>query len=140
MSSQIATIKEYYRRSDNFSPDLLDLFTDDFTFYYPKFGFGRGRKDFEQFAVGLLSSAKILVHPIEAMRFVEQGTSIVVEGIVEGELHSGAVWKAGTSAAGRFCSLFDFRNGLISRMHIYVDPDYGSMNSAGFLWGRDRDW
>lgn len=140
MSSQIETVKEYYMRSDRLSPDLLDLFTDDFTFYYPKFGVGCGREDFKVFADGLLSSAKTIVHPIGSMRFVEQGATIVVEGLVEGELHSGARWKAGSSAAGRFCSVFDFREGLISRMHIYVDPDYGSMNSSGFIWGRNRNW
>lgn len=140
MLSHIDTVKEYYARSDRGAPDLLDLFADDFTFYYPKFGIGQGREEFHEFASGLLSSAKTIVHPIESMRFVEQGTTVVVEGLFNGELHSGETWQGEETPTGRFCSVFDFKNGLISRMHIYVDPDYGSLNRAGFIWGVQRKW
>lgn len=140
MSSQIEAVREYYRRADAGASNLLDLFTPDFSFYYPKYGLGCGPADFSEFARGLLSSARSIVHPPESLRFIEHGSTVVVEGLIDGQLHSGETWKGGHTPTGRFCSVFDFEDGLIRRMHIYVDPDYGSLNKAGFFWGVQRKW
>jgi len=39
-----------------------------------------------------------------------------------------------TTPGGRFCSVFEFRDGKISRMYIYLDPDYAGVDSDRFLW------
>jgi hypothetical protein len=49
-------VREYYEGVDAGRPDLLDLFSDDIEFYFPKFGVGHGKQEFGQFATGLLGS------------------------------------------------------------------------------------
>lgn len=139
-SPRIMAVIDYFRRGDAGRPDMLDGFTDDFEFFFPKFGIGRGRDDFMAFAAGLVGSFKAFGHDIDGLRFIESGDSVVVEGTTRGEDREGATWEGGTTPGGRFCSVFEFRGALIARMHIYLDPDYTSRDEARFLWGRDRRW
>jgi hypothetical protein len=49
----------------------------------------------------------------------------------------GRIWDGGKTPGGRFCSVFDFADdGLISRMFIYLDPDYTSLDRDRFHWKR----
>ena len=138
-SPNVALIKEYFRRVD-LGEDAMPLFTNDFQFFYPKFGVTAGKEGFLEFVTGLFTMVKSISHPIETINFIEQGNQIVAEGLFHGETHSGTRWSPGTTPGGRFCSVFGILDGRIRRMHIYVDPDYGATNTAGFLWGRDRQW
>jgi hypothetical protein len=53
----------------------------------------------------------------------------------------GKSWAAGETPDGRFCNVFEFKGDLISRVHIYLDPDYVSEDQPRFLWGLDsRTW
>ena len=52
----------------------------------------------------------------------------------------GVEWDGGRTAAGRFCSVFEFRGPLVARMHIHLDPDYTGRDEDRFPWGRDRRW
>ncbi|MDB5715193.1 MAG: hypothetical protein JWO15_2590 [Sphingomonadales bacterium] len=138
-SPNVALVKEYFLRVDT-GEDVSPLFTEDFTFFYPKFGLTTGMQAFMEFATGLFTKVKSIGHPIATLNFIEQGDQLVAEGLFHGEMHSGAHWAPGETPAGRFCSVFGLRNGRIHRMHIYVDPDYAGSNAAGFLWGTDRKW
>jgi ketosteroid isomerase-like protein len=139
--AKIAIAREYYRRSDAGSPDLLDLFTEDAEIYFPKYGVGPARTAFAEAVAGLLTRLKSLVHPMTGYRYFPSGNALIVEGTTNGEALDGRTWTGGETPGGRFCSVLEFRGELISRMYIYLDPDYLSDNEEDFLWGRDgRRW
>jgi hypothetical protein len=140
-SKNVTTVKEYFRRGDAGRADLFDLFTEDFQFYFPKFGIGRGEAEFTELASKLLGTLKSISHDIGAMKFFEGPGFVVVEGTTEGEYGDGTRWSGGKTPGGRFCSVYEFReDGLINRVHIYLDPDYAGHDSDRFLWGTSRTW
>jgi hypothetical protein len=49
---------------------------------------------------------------------------------------SGKSWAGGKTPGGRFCNVFKFRDGRISSLHIYLDPDYTGEDEARFRWVR----
>ena len=53
---------------------------------------------------------------------------------------SGKSWAGGQTPGGRFCNLFKFRDGRISNLHVYLDPDYTGEDEARFRWGSNRPW
>jgi hypothetical protein len=59
------------------------------------------------------------------------GDLIVCEGTSHGE-HLDGPWSAGNPewGAGRWCDVFDIRDGLIWRCFIYLDPDYAGKDTA----------
>ncbi len=139
-SPKIATVKQYFRRGDAGRADLVEGFSNDFQFYFPKFGVGQGKTEFMDFITGLVGSLNSLAHDMDGMTFIESGDSVVVEGLTYGEDRLGGCWEGGKTPGGRFCSVFQFRGDLIVRMHIYLDPDYTSRDQGRFLWGKDRRW
>lgn len=53
----------------------------------------------------------------------------------------GQEWAAGETPGGRFGNVFEFRDGLISRVYVYLDPDDLGEDEARFRWGREvRTW
>jgi hypothetical protein len=49
--------------------------------------------------------------------------------------------RVSIAQGGHFCNVFEFRGDLISRVHIYLDPDYAGEDQPRFLWGLDgRTW
>lgn len=137
---RIAAVKAYFRRGDAGQSDMLDGFTENFEFYFPKFGIGRGKADFAEFAGGLIGSLNAIAHDIDGMRLVECGDIVLAEGETRGEDKAGVRWEGGKTPGGRFCSVFEFDGDLIARMHIYLDPDYTGRDEQHFLWGKDRRW
>lgn len=135
----VAVAKAYFRTVDA-GGDPTPLFHEKLDFYYPKFGRTVGTAAFGEFVGGIMGTLQSIAHPIETMAFTEQGDTVVVEGLMRGQTATGERWQGGETPAGRFCSVFAIRDGRIQRMHIYVDPDYGSRNAEGFVWGRDRSW
>ncbi|HEX8030139.1 MAG TPA: nuclear transport factor 2 family protein [Vicinamibacterales bacterium] len=134
LSTQKATVVRYYEQSDA-GRFPADLFTEDFEFYVPKFGVGRGIKEFETMASGV--SMKQFRHAIGEMLIVEDGRNVAVEGTSEGVTGTGVEWRGGRTPGGRFASLFRFNAaGLIERMYIYLDPDFAGDHAAGFRWNR----
>ena len=119
---------------------LFDLFTDDVQIYFPKYGLTRGKQGFHDFATGLLSSVSAMAHDLPNLNFIAGGDTVVVEGLTYGSDHEGRNWRGGATPGGRFCSVFEFSGDLISRMHIYLDPDYTGRDHDRFLWGMDRTW
>ena len=138
-SPNVAVVKEYFRRSDARRDDVFDLLHDDVEFYFPKHGIGRGKRQFARFGA-VLAGAMDIYHDQGGLRVIESGAHVVVEGTTYGRDASGQSWRGGESPGGRFCSVFEVRDGLIVRHYIYADPDYASRHRDGFLWGTDRRW
>ena len=134
--------EEYFRRADAGRADLTDLFTEDVEFFFPKFGVARGKAAFLDFVQGLLGTVLTISHDMGSLSYITSGQTVVVEGTTRGALRNGASWRGGSTPGGRFCSVFEFRDTLIARMYIYLDPDYGSADAERFLWRTDvsRRW
>jgi hypothetical protein len=134
-ASKVEIVREYYRRSD--AGDFpAELFTQDFQFYFPKFGVGHGAAEFIELAGGLMGATmKRAAHHRDALVFIEQRDLVAAEGTTEGLGADGIEWCGGKTPGGRFCSVFAFNpDGLIARMHIYLDPDYTSRDRDRFVW------
>jgi hypothetical protein len=127
-------IGEYFNRADAGRADVVDLFTDDFEFYFPKFGISTGKEAFVQFLQGFTSNVASIKHKTEDFRYVRAGSTVVVEGTTAGSLHAGESWDGGSTSGGRFCSVFELDGDLIARMYVYLDPDYGGAHRDLFLW------
>jgi hypothetical protein len=140
-SSQTDTIRELYLRMDAGRDDLYDLFTEDVQFYLPKFGIGRGKAELNRCAAGVAATLRSLAHEPDSFRFIEGSNGVVLEGFTTGETVSGSHFTGGQTPGGRFCGVYEFRGSLISRIFIYMDPDYGGADETRFLWGREgRQW
>ena len=61
--------------------------------------------------------------------------TFAVEGTSVGE-HRDGPWKAGEPehGAGRWCDVFEVRDGLIQRCFIYLDPDYAGKDTDRYPW------
>jgi ketosteroid isomerase-like protein len=134
-------ILEYFRRIDE-GAFAAELFTEDFQFYFPKFGIGRGPAAFLEMAGGLVGSLQRIAHLADRFQFTEADHMVAVEGMTEGAGADGVDWRGGSTPGGRFCSVFVFDDGgLIERMHIYLDPDYTGADKGRFLWPAEgRVW
>jgi hypothetical protein len=133
---QIASAKAYFAKVDK-GELPLDLFTADFEFFFPKYGVGRGPDEFREFAVGLWGAGLKSQHHRDELNYMASGRHVIVEGATVGSDAEGRTWDGGKTPGGRFCSVFDFADdGLISRMFIYLDPDYTSLDKDRFHWKR----
>ena len=133
-SERVAIVREYIRRIDlNDFP--AELFAEGFQFYVPKFGIGHGHAEFMEMATGFVSAYRGISHVIDLV--ADCGSVVLLEGRTSGEDAEGVAWRGGETPGGRFCSLFEFDgDGLIARMHIYLDPDYTSRDRERFRWDR----
>lgn len=123
-SPNASTIKRFYDINDGrITGDLAALFTDDVQLYTPHLGIAHG---LEGMAAGHLGRAMIkhMSHHVDEFKFVEQKDLVIVEGTTQGETLSGRTWDGRKTIAGHFCAVFEFRDGKISRMHVYFDPDF----------------
>lgn len=123
---RIEAIRTYFRRVDDRDPALLDLFTDDVQFYFPKFGMATGKAELARFGERLARELRSLAHDIDGLIFTVDGKRIAVEGKEWGITTAGEKWPDGEISQGRFCNVFEFDGPLISRTYIYVDPDFTS--------------
>ena len=136
----IEIAKEYFRRVDAGGAGLADLFTDDIELYFPKFGVAKGMDAFGALAAGLFTRISRISHDMDSLLCVANGDDVIIEGMTRGAMQNGSSWAGGHTPGGRFCNVFHFRDGKIDRVHIHLDPDYGGLDSAGFLWGTERTW
>lgn len=136
----IEIAKEYFRRGDAQDPSLLELFHPELQFYFPKFGIGHGPQAIFDMASGFSGEIESIEHDYSNYVFVARHPFVVVEGAARGRM-KGKDFAGGETSAGRFCNMFEFRDGLIVRCHVYLDPDYLGEDEARFRWGRDgREW
>ncbi|RFA11683.1 hypothetical protein B7R22_18380 [Subtercola boreus] len=131
----IAITKEYFKRVDSGAPDLLDLFTDDAQIFFPRFGYAHGKAEMVPFLVGLTTAVASFDHPEDRMVFTHGGNRVVVEGAENGVLASGVSFPGDARSAGLFCNVFEFEDHLISRLHVYADPDLAGVQPELFPWG-----
>jgi len=135
----ISVAREYFLRVDQGRPDILELFHEDAELYFPKFGFGFGRQTFFEMVKGFDGILEYIRHDYDGLSFIPSGDYLVVEGTSQGKM-SGKSWVGGKTSGGRFCNVFKFRDGRISSMHVYLDPDCTGEDEARFRWGLNRRW
>ncbi|QTF06533.1 SnoaL-like domain-containing protein [Brenneria izadpanahii] len=126
VDTRIETVRDYFRKVDAKDPALLDLFTEDVEFFFPKFGAACGKAALQRFAERIARDAAKLTHDIDGLLFTVDGDRIVVEGREWGVTADGRSWPDGEISQGRFANIFEFDGPLIKRTFIYVDPDFTS--------------
>src|SRR6267142_2493911 len=72
---QIAVAQEYFRRVDAGRADLTDLMTEDVELYFPKFGIGRSKAAFGEFATGVGRVFESVEHDYRTYSFFCSGTT-----------------------------------------------------------------
>lgn len=136
----IAAVNRYFREIDS-GRFAAELFTANFEFFFPKYGFGHGAAEFHELALGLGTVISSSRHYIDEFRYVCADNYVCVEGASQGTYQSGESWDVGGFGGGRFCSVFHFdAAGLIESMHIYVDPDYVGEHTECFDRWPERRW
>ena len=88
---------------------------------------------------GFEGALEYIQHDYDGLNFIPSGDYLVVEGTSQGRM-SGKAWSGGKTPGGRFCNVFKFRDGRISSLHIYLDPDYTGEDDSRFRWGKNRQW
>jgi len=132
---------EYLRALDNggvtsSGGSVLDLFSPDAQVYFPKWGVAKGRKQIEKLFGDLGGTLKSITHHYPGLNWIFSGSDTVVcEGTSHGE-HKDGPWRAGDPdwGAGRWCDVFEIRDGLIQRCFIYLDPDYAGKDTSRYPW------
>lgn len=132
--ARLAIALEYFRRVDRSDPTVLDLFTEDATLYFPKFGVVRGKAAIGAFAQGFGSEIVEIEHDIDHFNIYPSGDILVVEGTERGRSRTGGAWPKGVYSQGRFCNVFEFDGERIKKVNIYTDPDFNSADAPRVAW------
>ena len=115
---------------------ILDLFAPDALVYFPKWGVARGKEQIRKLFSDVGATIKSVAHHYSEFNWIfSGGDQIVCEGTSHGE-HADGPWRAGNPewGAGRWCDVFEIRNGLIQRCFIYLDPDYAGKDTERYPW------
>lgn len=115
---------------------LFDHFADDAEVYFPKWGIARGKDEIIRMFTDIGGTLKGITHHYDAFNWYMTGTSrFSVEGTSHGE-HRDGPWKADNPpwGAGRWCDCFDVTDGKITRLFIYLDPDYAGKDTGRYNW------
>jgi ketosteroid isomerase-like protein len=126
---------EYLKRLDR-GEEFFDLFADDAQLYFPKCPLANGIDEIEQTFKNVGGIIAAVRHDYAYLNFIHQGDTVVVEGTSSGRTVDGAEWRAGVTHAGRWCDVFEIRDGKIQRLFIYLDPDYADADKARYPWLR----
>lgn len=127
---------EYLKRLDH-GGDLFALFADDAQVYFPKWGLADGKAAIERLFGEVGGTLAGIRHDYAYLNYICQDDTVVVEGTSSGRTAGGASWRAGVTAAGRWCDVFEIRDGKIQRLFIYLDPDYAGADTARYPWLND---
>ena len=115
---------------------ILDLFAPDAQVYFPKWGVARGKEQIGKLFSDVGGTIKSIAHHYSELNWIfSGGDRIVCEGTSHGE-HADGPWRAGNPewGAGRWCDVFEIRDGLIHRCFVYLDPDYAGKDTARYPW------
>jgi ketosteroid isomerase-like protein len=126
---------DYLKRLDR-GQDIFDLFADDAQLYFPKCPLANGIDEIEQTFKNVGGMLAAVRHDYAYLNFVHSGDTLVVEGTSSGRTADGTEWRAGVTHAGRWCDVFEIRDGKIQRLFIYLDPDYADADAARYPWLR----
>ncbi|MFW0795928.1 nuclear transport factor 2 family protein [Gordonia sp. CPCC 205515] len=124
---------EYFKRFDG-GGDVLGLFADDATVYFPKWGVAQGKEEIGRMFGDVGSLFVAINHYPEYLKFIIEDDMVVVEGITSGVTADGTEWRAGVTHAGRWTDVFEIRDHQIHRCYIYLDPDYAGADTARYPW------
>lgn len=111
--------------------NVFALMTEDVVFEFPKWGIARGQAEAGAFFQALGSYVAAIRHPPETFRYFVGDGSVAIEGRSVGRLHNGQSWES-----GHFVVVYEFRGELISRVAIYLDPDYVDATRDHYPWQR----
>jgi hypothetical protein len=137
-SEQIRLAKEYFIKVDNGDSSLIDMFTVDAQLFFPKFGTLHGKQQIAKAAQLLMSAVSKFYHDPKLMIFTQSGNRLVVEGIESGYLADKSPFPGTGLSEGRYCNVFEFDGFLISRLHVYADPDLNGKNDLLFSAAESR--
>jgi ketosteroid isomerase-like protein len=124
---------EYLKRLDN-GADFFGLFADDAQVFFPKWGLANGVAEIKQLFSDVAGILAGVTHDYAYFNYVHGGDTLVVEGTSSGTTADGTAWRAGVTHAGRWCDVFEIRDGRIQRLFIYLDPDYADADTARYPW------
>ncbi len=130
-----AVALEYLKRLDR-GEDFFDLFDDHAQFFFPKWGIADGIDAIKEAFAGIASLLGGIRHDYAYFNYVVNGETVVVEGTSAGTTADGTPFRAGTTHGGRWCDVFEIRNGRIHRLFIYLDPDYAGADTDRYPWLR----
>jgi ketosteroid isomerase-like protein len=136
-----AVALEYLKAFDNggvteSGGSILELFAEDAQVYFPKWGVAKGRDEIGRMFGDVGGTLKGILHDYDTFNYVMTGTdTFAVEGTSSGE-HRDGKWRAGSPehGAGRWCDVFEVRDGKIQRCFIYLDPDYAGKDTERYPW------
>jgi ketosteroid isomerase-like protein len=126
---------EYLKRLDR-GDDFFDLFADDAQLYFPKCALANGIDEIKQTFGNVGTIVASVRHDYAYFNYFQSGDTVVVEGTSSGRAADGTDWRAGVTHAGRWCDVFEIRDGKIQRLFIYLDPDYAVADTARYPWLR----
>ena len=127
-------IAEAYFKLADAGESHLGLFDDHAYVYFPKHAPARGTTEVRQLFADVRELFTAVVHEVAYFNYIEDGERVVVEGFTHGILADGTRWRATETLGGRFCNVFEIRDGKIQRLHIYLDPDYGDADTSRYPW------
>lgn len=128
-NKNLATAQSYYEfiNSGQFNTNaFFDLFTEDVELYYPKFGYATGIEGITSFGQQVRKLVTDLHFEMDKFTYIINEQYIIVEGAEKGVTQNGIEFPDGIVSHGKFCTVFEFANNRIKRMHSYVDPDLGA--------------
>jgi ketosteroid isomerase-like protein len=126
---------DYLKRLDG-GGDIFNLFADDAQLYFPKCALANGIDEIEQTFKNVGGIIAAVRHDYAYLNFIHSGDTLVVEGTSSGRTADGSEWRAGVTHAGRWCDVFEIRDGKIQRLFIYLDPDYADADTGRYPWLR----
>lgn len=126
-------VREFFSRMDG-QGDLFSLLTDDVEFTYPKWGVAHGKSQLGQLFQDMGQYVASIAHNPQTFRFLSDRTQLVVLGRCSGQLQDGKVWGHDNTCGGGFCTNFEFRENLICRVRVYLDPDYADQTAPFYPW------
>ncbi|MEY7851655.1 nuclear transport factor 2 family protein [Natrarchaeobius sp. A-rgal3] len=125
---------EYFKKLDA-GEAFFDLFAEDAQVYFPKWGVATGIEEIEEMFADVAETANAMSHDYATFNYVVDDETVVVEGTSTGEAADGTEWRPdGTPGGGRWCDVFEIRDGKIHRLFIYLDPDYAGADTDRYPW------
>jgi len=126
---------EYLKRLDH-GGDIFELFAEDAQLYFPKCPLAYGIEEIQETFKNVGGILSAITHDYAYLNFVHSADTVVVEGTSSGTTADGTPWRAGVTHGGRWCDVFEIRDGKIQRLFIYLDPDYAGADTARYPWLR----
>lgn len=91
----------------------------DVEIFFPQSGLLKGIADFQKLNEELVKSIRSLKHDIDNFIYTISENRVVVEGKESGTLQNNQSF-----IDNKFCSVFEIHDNLITRMHVYTDPNF----------------